>query len=145
MKKRNFICLFFTVFLSLFYNSLNAEQLYYREHAEKGFEATVKEVERGSNYSILEVTVIDPDPQGGPFAIIAAAASIGSTLNESHFTFIRNDNNEDKLHVKVFFTSDTSLDPSTVFPNEMNQQQLALHKKSGYMSVDLYNRFFSMH
>lgn len=133
-----------TVLVMLFTCCINAEELYYKEHAEKGFEATVKELERGSNYSILEVTVIDPDPQGGPFAIIAAAASIGSTLNESHFTFIRNDSNEDKLHVKVFFTSDTTVNPATVFPDEMNEEQLALHNKSGYLSVDLYTRFFSM-
>jgi len=114
---------------------------YYKAYDQTGFKTTIQEIERGTNYTILEVDIIDTDAQGGPFSIIAAAVKIGTDLQKTHFTLIKEYKKEKLYYYKIFFTSDISEDPSKVFPNEMNQEKLDKHSKIGYLSIATYSSF----
>jgi len=111
------------------------DELYYKAYDQKGFKMTIEEIERGSNFSILEVDIIDTDAQGA-FSIIAAATSIGTELEKSHFTVIKEYKKGKLYYYKMFFTSDISKDPSLVFPNEMSEERLNTHKEIGYLSIE---------
>lgn len=116
---------------------------YFKVYDQKGFKATIQEIDRGANFSILQVNMVKGDAQGGPFSIVAAAASIGSELKKSHFTMISEFQKGEFYYYKIFFTSDTSEDPSLVFPNEMNQNKIDLHNEIGYLSVETYRKLFA--
>jgi hypothetical protein len=109
----------------------------------KGFKTTIQEIERGSNYTILEVDIINGDAQGGPFSIIAAAVEIGTELQKTHFALINEYQKEKLYYYKIFFTSDTNEDPSIIFPNEMSQEKLDVYRDIGYLSIDTYRSFFN--
>ena len=79
------------------------DELYYKAYDQKGFKMTIEEIERGSNFSILEVDIIDTDAQGA-FSIIAAATSIGTELEKSHFTVIKEYKKGKLYYYKMFFT-----------------------------------------
>lgn len=111
------------------------DELYYKAYDQKGFKMTIEEIERGSNFSILEVDIIDTDAQGA-FSIIAAATSIGTELEKSHFTVIKEYKKGKLYYYKMFFTSDISKDPTLVFPNEMSEERLNTHKEIGYLSIE---------
>ena len=115
--------------------SAKGDELYYKAYDQKGFKMTIEEIERGSNFSILEVDIIDTDAQGA-FSIIAAATSIGTELEKSHFTVIKEYKKGKLYYYKMFFTSDISKDPSLVFPNEMSEERLNTHKEIGYLSIE---------
>lgn len=115
--------------------SAKGDELYYKAYDQKGFKMTIEEIERGSNFSILEVDIIDTDAQGA-FSIIAAATSIGTELEKSHFTVIKEYKKGKLYYYKMFFTSDISKDPSLVFPNEMSEERLNTHKEVGYLSIE---------
>lgn len=115
--------------------SAKVDELYYKAYDQKGFKMTIEEIERGSNFSILEVDIIDTDAQGA-FSIIAAATSIGTELEKSHFTVIKEYKKGKLYYYKMFFTSDISKDPSLVFPNEMSEERLNTHKEIGYLSIE---------
>ena len=119
--------------------SAKVDELYYKAYDQKGFKMTIEEIERGSNFSILEVDIIDTDAQGA-FSIIAAATSIGTELEKSHFTVIKEYKKGKLYYYKMFFTSDISKDPSLVFPNEMSEERLNTHKKIGYLSIEDFKR-----
>ncbi len=118
-------------------------KFYYKSYDKKGFKTAIQEIERGSNYSILEVDIIETDAQGGPFSIIAAAVEIGTDLQKTHFTIIKEYKKEKLYYYKIFFTSDINEDPSKVFPNEMSQDKLNKHSKIGYLSIATYSAFFN--
>jgi hypothetical protein len=115
--------------------SAKGDELYYKAYDQKGFKMTIEEIERGSNFSILEVDIMDTDAQGA-FSIIAAATSIGTELEKSHFTVIKEYKKGKLYYYKMFFTSDISKDPSLVFPNEMSEERLNTHKEIGYLSIE---------
>ena len=115
--------------------SAKGDELYYKAYDQKGFKMTIEEIERGSNFSILEVDIIDTDAQGA-FSIIAAATSIGTELEKSHFTVIKEYKKGKLYYYKMFFTSDISKDPTLVFPNEMSEERLNTHKEIGYLSIE---------
>jgi len=134
----------YLVFLLLLLSvNLGAKEskLYYKAYDQKGFKTTIQEIERGPNYSILEVDIINTDAQGGPFSIIAAAVKIGTDLEKTHFTLIKEYRNEKLYYYKIFFTSDISEDPSKAFPNEMSQDKLDKHREIGYLSIATYSAF----
>ncbi len=122
------------LFLSMNLSAIG-DELYYKAYDQKGFKMTIEEIERGSNFSILEVDIIDTDAQGA-FSIIAAATSIGTELEKSHFTVIKEYKKGKLYYYKMFFTSDISKDPSLVFPNEMSEERLNTHKEIGYLSIE---------
>lgn len=138
MKYLLFLLLLLSVNLSATEN-----KHYYKAYDQKGFKTTIQEIERGANYSILEVDIVDTDAQGGPFSIIAAAVTIGTELQKSHFTVIKEYRKGKLYYYKIFFTSDIHEDPSLIFPNEMNQEKLKIHSEIGYLSVDTYKNLFS--
>ena len=115
--------------------SAKGDELYYKAYDQKGFKMTIEEIERGSNFSILEVDIIDTDAQGA-FSIIAAATSIGTELEKSHFTVIKEYKKGKLYYYKMFFTSDISKDPSLVFHNEMSEERLNTNKEIGYLSIE---------
>ena len=117
--------------------------LYYKGYDQKGFKTTIQEIERGQDFTVLEVNIIDGDAQGGPFSIIAAAVEIGTELQKSHFTVVKEYKKEKLYYYKIFFTSNTNEDPSLIFPNEMNQEKLNLHREVGYLSVERYKALFN--
>lgn len=122
------------LFLSMNLSAIG-DELYYKAYDQKGFKMTIEEIERGSNFSILEVDIIDTDAQGA-FSIIAAATSIGTELEKSHFTVIKEYKKGKLYYYKMFFTSDISKDPTLVFPNEMSEERLNTHKEIGYLSIE---------
>ena len=130
------------LFLSVNHSAKSSE-LYYKAYGGKGFKTTIQEIERGSNFTVLEVDIIDTDAQGGPFSIIAACVAIGTELKKSHFTVIKEYNKDKYYYYKIFFTSDVHEDPSLAFPNEMSQEKLTKHKETGYLSIDTYKSLFS--
>ena len=138
MKYITFLLLLLSVNLSA-----TESKQYYKAYDQKGFKTTIQEIERGTNYSILEVDIIDTDAQGGPFSIIAAAVEIGNELQKSHFTVIKEYRKEKLHYYKIFFTSDTNEDPSVIFPNEMSQEKLDVHRDIGYLSIATYSSFFN--
>ena len=115
--------------------SAKGDELYYKAYDQKGFKMTIEEIERGSNFSILEVDIIDTDAQGA-FSIIAAATSIGTELEKSHFTVLKEYKKGKLYYYKMFFTSDISKDPSLVFHNEMSEERLNTNKEIGYLSIE---------
>ena len=135
--------IFFLLLLSVNLNATESK-LYYKAYDQKGFKTTIQEIERGTNYSILEVDIINTDAQGGPFSIIAAAVAIGTELQKSHFTVIKEYRNEKLYYYKIFFTSNTNEDPALLFPNEMSQEDLKIHSEVGYLSVDTYKALFTV-
>lgn len=116
---------------------------YYKAYDEKGFKTTIQEIDRGINYSILEVDIIDSDAQGGPFSIIAAAVAIGTELQHSHFTLLKEYKKGKLNYYKLFFTSNTEEDPTLAFPNEMNQEKIKRHSEIGYLSIENYRAFLN--
>lgn len=138
MKYIFVLVLFLTVNLSAKEN-----KLYYKSYDQKGFKSIIQEIERGSNFTILEVDIIDTDAQGGPFSIIAAAVAIGTALQKTHFTFIKEYKQDKLYYYKIFFTSDINEDPSLIFPHEMSQEKQSKHSQLGYLSIDTYKSFFN--
>lgn len=134
--------LFLLSFCSLAYGQ---EEIHYysSSYDEPGFKATIKEIERGSNYSILEMEVIESDAQGA-FTLFRAAVYIGKQLGKSYFTFISEKKKGKNSYLKIYFTDDTSTDPSKIFPNEMSKQKIKQFKKNGYASVERYDSLFKL-
>ena len=78
-----------------------------------------------------------------PFSVIAAAVEIGTELQKTHFTLIKEYQKEKLYYYKIFFTSDINEDPSIVFPNEMSQEKINTHRKIGYLSIKSYTSLFN--
>ena len=135
---KRLIFLFLLVSMNI---SATESKYYYKAYDQKGFKATIQEIERGVNYSILEVDIINTDAQGGPFSIIAAAVEIGTDLGKTHFTLLKEFRKEKLYYYKIFFTSDINEDPSKTFPNEISQDKLDTHRKIGYLSIATYDAF----
>lgn len=122
--------------------SAKDDEFYNKKYVQKGFKSTIQEIERGSNYTILEVDVTKTDAQGGPFSIVAAAVAIGSELQKTHFTLIKEYRENEFYYYKIFFTSDVNEDPLLAFPNEMSREKFDIHSEIGYLSIDTYKTLF---
>jgi hypothetical protein len=134
--------IFFLLLLSVNLSAIESKD-YYKAYDQKGFKTTIQEeIERGANYTILEVDIINTDAQSGPFSIIAAAVKIGTDLRKTHFTVIKEYEKEKRYYYKIFFTSDINEDPAKAFPNEMSQDKLDKHSEIGYLSIATYSEFF---
>ena len=133
--------IFFLLLLSVNLSAIESKH-YYKAYDQKGFKTTIQEIERGANYTILEVDIINTDAQSGPFSIIAAAVKIGTDLRKTHFTVIKEYEKEKLYYYKIFFTSDINEDPAKAFPNEMSQDKLDKHSEIGYLSIATYSEFF---
>ncbi|MCJ8321053.1 MAG: hypothetical protein MJK12_15545 [Colwellia sp.] len=120
------------------------KQLYFKSYEQNNSKVIIKEIERGTNYTLLEVDIIGGSAVGGSLVIVAAAVEIGTDLQKTHFTLI-NEYREGKLtYYKVFFTSDVNDDPSKVFPNEMSQKKIKQHRKNGYLSIETFSYIFKV-
>jgi len=124
---------------------LNAtkHELYYKAYNEIGFKTTIQEIERGVNYSILEVDIIESDAQGS-FTIATAAVEIGTELKKSHFALIDEYEKENIVYYKIFFTSDTTEDLSMVLPHDVNKKKLKRLNETDYASIDEFKVLFEL-
>lgn len=140
MKKIIFILFFYVATAQAGEN----DKFYIKKYDEPGFKLIIKEIERQDNFSILQVKSEKSDAQGGPFSIIRAAVFIGKQLKQTHFTVIKEYRKGKEYFFKIFFTSDTSVDPNIVFPCEMSEENILKFKSMGYLAIERYEKLFNL-
>lgn len=137
---KNFVILFILLFGHM---HAFGQELYYKSYDEPGFIWTIKEIERGSNFSLLEISITDSDAQGA-FAIIAAAIEIGESLGKSHFMLAQEYKVEDLYYNKIFFPSGPTVDPKDAFLETLDDKIYKRFKDIGYFEIENYKRIFNL-
>jgi hypothetical protein len=136
----------FIIFLTFLLSvniSVAEDNLYFKSYTKKNPKGTVQEIERGINYSLLEVDITDGSPVASAMVIIAAAVDIGTDLQKTHFISINEYKKGKFNYYKIFFTSDIKENPSKVFPNAMSKDKLDIYNKKGYLSIETYRMLFN--
>jgi len=134
----------FILYLLLSVSSCAADKpLYFKSYEQNNSTAIIKEIERGTNYTLLEVDITGGSAVGGSLVIVEAAVEIGTDLQKTHFTLINEYKKGKFTYYKVFFTSDVSDDPSKVFPNKISEKKLKKHRENGYISIETFSYIFS--
>jgi len=130
MRAVIFCCYFFSLSLLAF----TQPQLYQKQILEPGSRANLAEIKRGKDISLLKVQLLDKDGYGA-FAIVDAAITIAQARGASYFILLDSEIKGDAELMKIFFTSDASIDPSKRFPGQMSEHAINTFREKGYNSV----------
>lgn len=130
MRSLIFSCYFFSLSLWAFAQP----ELYYQHITEPGSRAELTELKRDKHISLLKVQVLDKEGFGA-FAVVDAAIAIAQARGASHFILLDSEITDDAEVMKIFFTSDVSIDPTQRFAGQMSEHAIQTFKDKGYNSV----------